>query len=273
MSAETAPSFDAERYGPWALIAGGSEGVGRAFAEQLADAGINVVLVARKPEPLAETAKAVEARGVAVRTLAADLTDPATITAITELTVDLEVGLLIYNAGANTYGSEFVDGDLDRFRQVIDLNLTAPVALTHYYGSRMRDAGRGGILLVGSMSGYAGSRTLGIYAGVKAFCRTFAESLWVELREHGVDVLELILGVTRTPAMERAGLDFDAPGMRVSEPEDVAREGLSHLRDGPVWIAGGNEKRVAAISGPDRAGILLAQEEMMAALLARTEKA
>ncbi|GAA3949524.1 SDR family NAD(P)-dependent oxidoreductase [Gordonia caeni] len=259
-------------YGPWAVIAGGSEGVGRAFAEQLAEAGLNLVLIARKPGPLEETAAALRDQGTAVRTLAADLTDPRAITAITELTIDLEVGLLIYNAGANSYGSEFLDGDLDRFQEVIDLNITAPLALAHYYGRHMRTAGRGGILLVGSLSGYLGGSTLSVYGAAKAFGRSFAESLWLELRPHGVDVLELILGVTRTPAMERAGLSFDVPGMTVSEPDDVAREGLSHLKDGPVWIAGGNRERAAASNGMDRAEILLAQQRMMAKLLARTRQ-
>lgn len=259
-------------YGPWAVIAGGSEGVGRAFAEQLADAGVNLVLIARKPGPLAETARDIEKRGVAVRTLAADLTDRASITEIVKLTLDLKVGLLIYNAGANTYGSDFIDGDLDRFQQVIDLSITMPLALTHYYGAMMKDAGRGGILLVGSMSGYLGGKTLSVYSGVKAFSRSFAESLWLEMQPHGVDVLELILGVTRTPAMERAGLALDLPGMNVSEPDDVAREGLEHLADGPIWIAGGNQDRVEASNGLNRAEILLGQQRMLDKLLARTPR-
>ena len=84
-------------------------------------------------------------------------------------------------------------------------------------------------MLVGSLAGYLGSARQSVYGAVKAFSRVFAEGLWLELREHGVDVLELVLGVTRTPAMERAGLNFDIPGLHVGEPDDVAREGLAHL--------------------------------------------
>ncbi|GAA0594131.1 SDR family NAD(P)-dependent oxidoreductase [Actinomadura livida] len=238
-----------DTHGPWAVIAGGSEGVGAAFAHRLADEGLNLVLIARKPGPLAETAEAVRAKGVEVRTLELDLVSPDPLKKVREVTDDLDVGLLIYNAGANSYGHEFVTGDLDRFQDVIDLNITAQLAFTHHFGALMKTRGRGGILLVGSLAGYMGQPQISVYSAVKAFGRIFAEGLWLEMREHGVDVLELVLGVTRTPAMERAGLNMDAPGLNVAEPDDIAREGLEHLKDGPVWVAGGNyemaQKRTA----------------------------
>ncbi|MCG3752962.1 SDR family oxidoreductase [Amycolatopsis sp. Poz14] len=256
-----------EKYGPWAVVAGGSEGVGAAFAHQLAEAGINLVLIARKPEPLAETAAAVEARGVEVRTVQADLLDPKSLSAIREVTDGLEVGLLIFNAGANSYGHEFVTGDLSKVRGVIDLNITAQLALTHHFGALMAARGRGGILLVGSLAGYLGQAEISVYSAVKAFGRVFAEGLWLEMRDRGVDVLELVLGVTRTPAMERAGLAFDLPGLNVAEPEDVAREGLAHLADGPVWVAGGNLATAEKRSGFPRAELALAAHEATRKLL------
>ncbi|EUA44555.1 short chain dehydrogenase family protein [Mycobacterium xenopi 4042] len=128
------------------------------------------------------------------------------------------MGLLIYNAGANTCSEQFLDADLADFQRVIDLNITAMLALVQHYGRPMRMRRRGGILLVGSMAGYLGSMRHTVYGGVKAFGRIFAESLWLELRDHNVHVLELVLGVTRTPAMERAGLNFDVPGLRVADP-------------------------------------------------------
>lgn len=256
-----------EKYGPWAVVAGGSEGVGAAFAHQLAEAGINLVLIARKPEPLAETAAAVEARGVEVRTVQADLLDPEALSAIREVTDGLEVGLLIFNAGANSYGHEFVTGDLSKVRGVIELNITAQLALTHHFGALMAARGRGGILLVGSLAGYLGQAEISVYSAVKAFSRVFAEGLWLEMRDRGVDVLELVLGVTRTPAMERAGLAFDLPGLNVAEPEDVAREGLAHLADGPVWVAGGNLATAEKRSGFPRAELALAAHEATRKLL------
>lgn len=258
---------DVERYGPWAVVLGGSEGVGASFAHQLAGDGLNLVLVARKPDALEATAQRVRELGVQVRTLSLDLTAPESVSALTEATADLEVGLLICNAGANSYGQRFLDGDLDGFRGVIDLNITTPLALVQHYGRLMRDRGRGGIVLVGSLAGYLGSARESIYGAAKAFGRIFAEGLWLELREHDVDVLELVLGVTRTPAMERAGLNFDLPGLNVGEPDDIAREGLAHLSDGPVWIAGGNEKIVEIRSRTDRAELALASHAAMRRLM------
>jgi short-subunit dehydrogenase len=254
-------------YGPWAVIAGGSEGVGAAFAHQLAAAGLNLVLIARKPEPLETTANECRSRGAEVRTIAADLVDPRAIGEITSATSDLEVGLLIYNAGANTCSEQFLDGELADFQHVIDLNITAMLALVQHYGRPMRQRRRGGILLVGSMAGYLGSMRHTVYGGVKAFGRIFAESLWLELRDHNVHVLELVLGVTRTPAMERAGLNFDVPGLRVADPRDVAREGLEQLPHGPVYVAGGNADDVQRRNHRDRAKVVLGTHRVMQQLL------
>lgn len=261
------PVADMRRYGPWAVVAGGSEGVGASFAHQLAGAGIHLVLLARRPGPLEETAAACRARGVQVRTLALDLSAGDAVRRVAEATADLEVGLLVLNAGANTHSEEFVDGDLAAFRQVIDLNVTTPLALVQHFARPMRDRGRGGILLVGSLAGYLGSIRHTVYGGVKAFSRVFAESLWLELREHGVDVLELVLGVTRTPAMARVGLNFEVPGMLVAEPDDVAREGLERLGHGPVHVAGGNDANVARRNDPDRAAVVLGAHRMMQRLM------
>lgn len=182
--------------------------------------------------------------------MAIDLLDPDAVARITAQTADIEVGLLIYNAGANTCSEPFLDAELSDFGRVIDLNVTRMLQLVQHFARPMRSRGRGGILVVGSMAATHGSMRQSVYTGVKAFSRLFAESLWLELREHGVDVLELVLGVTRTPAMARAGLNFDVPGLSVSEPADVAREGLENLANGPVFIAGGNAAAVHRGSGP-----------------------
>ena len=255
------------KYGPWAVIAGGSEGVGAEFARLLAQAGVNLVLVARKPGALDETAQACRRLGVQVRTVQTDLAGPSAPETIRAATDDLEVGLLVYNAGANTCSAQFLDAGLTEFASVIDLNITAMLALVHHFGAAMRRRRRGGILMVGSMSGYLGADRHTVYGGAKAFGRIFAEGLWLELREHDVDVLHLVLGVTRTPAMQRMGLNFDVPGMRVSDPADVAREGLDNLPHGPVHVAGGNAEDVARRNGPDRARVVAGAHRFMQRLI------
>lgn len=257
------------KYGPWAVVAGGSEGVGAEFARLLAGSGVNLVLVARKPAALEATAQECRELGVEVHTLAIDLVDAGSVANLIALTDGLEVGLLIYNAGANTCSEEFLDADLADFQRVIELNITTMMTLVQHYGRAMRERRRGGILLVGSMAGYLGSVCHTVYGGVKAYGRIFAEGLWLELRDHNVDVLELVLGVTRTPAMERVGLNFDIPGMKVADPAEVAREGLDHLADGPVHVAGGNGEDVARRNDPDRAKVVVGTHRMMQRLLGR----
>lgn len=259
--------IDLEKYGPWAVIAGGSEGVGAELATRLAEAGMNLVLLARKPVPLEETAAACRAYGVEVHCLGIDLARPDAATSVIAETEGLEVGLLVYNAGANTHSEEFLDGDLEAFGSVIALNVTTPMALVQHFGRQMRERRRGGIVLVGSMASYMGSTHHTVYGGVKAFSRIFAESLWLELRDHGVDVLELVLGVTRTPAMERVGLDFEVPGMKVAEPAEVAEECLANLGSGPVHIVAGNDEYLSMRTHPDRAKVVLGAHQFVQKLM------
>ncbi|MFJ6095666.1 SDR family NAD(P)-dependent oxidoreductase [Williamsia muralis] len=256
-----------QKYGPWAVIVGGSEGVGAEFAKQLAEHGFNLVLLARKEGPLQETAEAARASGVEVRTLSVDLLDADAFDRIRDFTNDIEAGLFVYNAGANTYGHEFVTGDLDRFQAVIDLNITVQLKLLQHFGSLMRERRRGGILLVGSLSGFLGSAQISIYSAVKSFCRTFAEGLWLEMQDHGVDVLELVLGLTRTPAMARAGLQMDKPGLLISEPKDVAAQGLANITNGPVVVVKEFEEAAERNSGHNRAELLTEARESARKLL------
>ncbi len=260
---------DGEKYGPWAVIVGGSEGVGAAFARHLAADGINSVLVARTAARLEATAADVRTLGVDVRTVPVDLLSDDAASKIGAATGDLDVGLLILNAGANTYGHDFVSGDLARLRHMVTLNIDRQLELVHHFGAGLVERGRGGIILVGSLAGYLGTSHESVYAGSKAFSRVFAEGLWAELSPQGVDVLELVLGVTRTPAMERAGLRFDLPGLNVADPTDVAAEGLAHLTDGPVWVAGGNYEAAQKRSRFPRDVMVRKASDAIAAMMGR----
>jgi short-subunit dehydrogenase len=243
-----------QKYGPWALIAGGSEGVGACFARKLAERGLNLVLLARKPEPLEEVAQQVRSNSdVQVRTASLDLTVPDILDRVRALTDDIEVGLLIYNAGVIS-PSPFLDRSLDRNLQTLRLTVTGPVVLAHHFGTKMRERKRGGIIILGSMSSFAGSLNYSLYSASKAFDVMFGEGLWVELRPHGVNVLSLIIGLTRTPAFKRAGgLELEKAGYPVMEPDEVAQEGLDNLENGPTWIVGEHNREWAkALAQLDR---------------------
>ncbi|MEZ5114108.1 MAG: SDR family NAD(P)-dependent oxidoreductase [Nocardioidaceae bacterium] len=260
---------DLAHYGPWAVIAGGSEGVGAEFALQLAQAGVNLVLIARKPGPLEETAQQARAKGVEVRTLAVDLTSAQSISVITEATSDLEVGLLIYNAGANSYGHAFTEGDLSGFLGVLDLNVNAMLALTHHFALPMKQRRRGGILLVGSLRPAMSAppprpSTAEPKPSAASSPRVCGQSCATSTTLH---VLELVLGVTRTRPWAGPGCVLMCLASPLAKPAEVAREGLAALPDGPVHVISGNEPIVKMRATSERAKLVLGTERAIKALL------
>jgi short-subunit dehydrogenase len=234
------------KYGPWALIVGGSEGVGAEFARQLAADGFKLVLVARKPGPLEELAGELRDGGAEVRTVSADLSKPDVLDTVRAATDDIEVGLLVYNAGANDTRGLFVELPEAVTNGVIQITVVGQANFSRHYGALMAKRGRGGIILGGSLSSYLGSPTLAAYTGSKAFSRIFSEALWGEMKPLGVDVLHLNIGFTATPAMARLGMPVDL----AEPPATVAREGLENIANGPVWIVStpGNLERARMIN-------------------------
>ncbi|MCB2077618.1 MAG: SDR family NAD(P)-dependent oxidoreductase, partial [Novosphingobium sp.] len=188
--------MDLQKYGPWALIVGGSEGVGASFARQLAADGFKLVLTARKIEPLEALKAELEAGGTEVRIVSADLKKPHVLDRVREHTDDVEIGLLVYNAGANDTRGNFVDLPRDVPDGVIAINVLGQTNFARHYGKMMCDRGHGGIILTGSTGGYLGSPTLAAYCASKAFSRIFTEALWAECAPLGVDVLHLNIGFT-----------------------------------------------------------------------------
>jgi short-subunit dehydrogenase len=238
--------MDLVKYGPWAVVIGGSEGVGAAFARLLAADGFKLVLVARKPEPLEELAAELRGKGAEVRVVSADLSKPDVLDRVRTVTDDVEVGLLVYNAGANNTRGNFLELPREVPDSVIAINVLGQTNFARHYGAPMMQRGRGGIILTGSLGGYMGSATLAAYTAAKAFSRVFTEALWAECQPMGVDVLHLNIGFTATPAMARLGLPVEF----AEAPETVAREGLENIANGPVWIVStkGNLEQAKRIS-------------------------
>jgi short-subunit dehydrogenase len=248
--------LDVKKYGPWALVCGASQGVGESFALKLAAEGLNLVLVSRQQPLLEEVAERVRtASGVQVRTLAMDLTSPEMLYKIIEVTEDIEVGLLVYNAGANQSMQKFFDGPLDAALRVVRLNPIGQVQLCYHFGKKMMQRKRGGIILVGSLASSASASPLVAYCASKAFCQSFGEGLWSELKPHGVDVLYEVLGGVNTPNLkirraEVAGTaqqlggehplqvkhGLVAPITVPFEPDEVAQGALDNIANGPVHV-------------------------------------
>ena len=195
------------RYGPWAVVTGASSGIGAEFARQLAARKLSVVLVARRRERLATLAAELEqAHGVGVRVAARDLCEPGSAEAVAADVADLDVGLVVNNAGLGWKGA-FVEQDPAAQRRMIELNCVAPVALTRALAPRLIARGRGGLIIVSSTGAFQGLPWSALYGATKGFDLLLGEALRVELRPHGVDVLTLAPGGTDTEGPMNTGVD------------------------------------------------------------------
>jgi uncharacterized protein len=220
-----------ERYGPWALVAGASEGIGAAFAAELARRALDVVLVARRPQPLEALARRLPVRTVAVP---ADLASDDGLAAVADATDGLDVGLVVVNAAYSPIGP-FIDLDEARIQRVLDLNCRAPLLLARRFLPAMAARGRGGLIVMSSLAGMQGSPSIAAYAATKAFGAVLAEGLWAELRASGVDVLACVAGAVATPGLE-ATMPRQAPG--TIDPDQVARAALRALGRRPRTVPG-----------------------------------
>lgn len=253
----------ATKYGPWALVAGASDGVGAAFAEAVARSGINVVLLARRQAVLDQVAAEIESRTSAqTRTLAVDLAAPNAVEAIITATADLEIGMLVYCAGADADIMPFLDNTITAAELMVQRNCVVPIQLTHHYGQSMVQRGRGGIMILSSGAAFAGMPNMASYCATKAFDMIFSESLWCELKDKGVDALGVVLGETDTPSLRRArearglaGPDEPVPGS--ASPDEVVTAALAHLGRGPTCMAGKQVRRGARLIFPIPRGLLV----------------
>ncbi len=225
-------------YGPWAFIAGGTEGLGREFSMLTAEHGIHVAIAGRRNEKLQETAEEIRKKfPVDVLPVQIDLSSPDIVKTIDSVLGDYPIGLFIYNA-CNSLVGPFLSYQTQEHEQVIDTNCRGPLLLTHYFGKKMAEAGKGGMVLMSSMSGLQGTPHVASYAATKAFNLVLAQSLWKELSFYGVDVLSCVAGATLTPnylKTKKEGRDSSAPEM---EPRPVVEEVFKRLGKTPWFVPG-----------------------------------
>lgn len=213
------------RYGPWALVTGASDGIGRAMASQIAASGLGLVLVARREDRLeALAAELVERFGVETRVVPADLATTDGVLQVIEAVDDLDLGLFVASAGFGTSGP-FVEGPIERELEQLRVNCAALLALTHAMARRFVSRGRGGIVLMSSLVGFQGVPRASHYAATKAYVQSLAEGLHVELAPLRVDVIASAPGPIHSGFAERANMEM---GFAL-RPEDVARGTLRAL--------------------------------------------
>jgi short-subunit dehydrogenase len=240
------PTFDA-KYGPWALIAGASEGIGEEFSKQLAAKGLNLVLIARRQALLDRLRQELEATyNIQVICLPLDLGRAGLYDVVAQEVQGLDIGLLVYNACFSTI-APFIETDLASTMQTVDVNCRGPLTLVSLLAKPMLRRRQGGIILMSSASGFQGATWLATYAASKAFTTILAESLWEEFRAQGVDVMALIAGATNTPNFKAVTPEEKQAASFPMEPRDVVHEGLRQLGKGPRHIAGRMNRAVAFV--------------------------
>lgn len=227
-----------QRYGAWALIAGGSDGLGLAFADEIAARGVNLLLVARRQAALDDAAASLSARhGVEVRTLSLDLGLPDAAARMDAASAGIDLGLVVFNAGAESSGAIFHDAPYADWQVLIQRNILFLTDALHRFGGRLRAQRRGGLVVVGSEAAFGGGARGAMYTASKGYALNLCESLWAELRPYGVDVQTLLFKIADTPTLrkvlERKNIPIEVTG--AVSPAVLARSTIEALQDGPIF--------------------------------------
>lgn len=228
-----------ERYGPWALVSGASEGTGAEFALQAAAKGLNVVLVARRADKLDELAARIRAEhGVEVVIRSMDLAAPDAAAQLRQVAEGRDLGLVVFNAGGDSVGGPFLDKEYAAWQMLTRRNIDLLTEACHDFARAFVARGRGGLIIVGSEAALGGCGRLAIYTATKAYAMNFGESLWKELKPRGVDVLNLLIGATDTPKLRTvfAKNNLSPDLVPLTPSQEVARAGLAGLGHGPTLV-------------------------------------
>ena len=246
------PSTFAEQYGPWALVTGASSGIGEEFVRQLAAQGFNVALAARRGNLLQAIAADVARNfGIATRCVVVDLSEETAIDKLDAQLRDLDIGLVVSNAGTGQPG-HFLGQDhreqLVRFR----LNALSHFNIAHAFCERFAKRGGGGLILGGAMGAAHGIPFAATDAGSKALVQSLGESLHVELKRKHIQVMTLVVPPTNTAIITRFGLDPADMPMKPMSVEQCVTEALRHFKQGRALSLPGAFNRFFSAIVPDR---------------------
>jgi short-subunit dehydrogenase len=255
---------DTDKFGPWAIVTGASSGIGKEFARQLAASGLNLVLVARRLPLLEALGHQLEQEfRVQYRAVGVDLTEDTFLEQIEAATHDLDVGLLISNAGAGIPG-EFLTLERDVLLGIVRLNVIAHLDLAYHFGQRLATRGRGGVLLVSALGAAQGIPYMANDSGTKAFVLSLGEALHVEFQKLGLHVTVLLPSPTDTPVLAEFGLDAGTMPIKPMSVERCVGEGLAALNANRATHITGRMFRIIAALMPQSVmtrmnGIMLAK--------------
>jgi uncharacterized protein len=236
--------IDKKRFGPWALVTGASSGIGREFARQIAASGINVVLVARRDALLTELGRAISQEfDVQYRALAMDLSQEGFIAGLADATHDIDIGLVVSNAGTGNPG-EFLKLNRQLLQETLRLSTMAHLDLAHHFGQKLSERRRGGIILAGAMGAENGVPVMANDGAAKAYVHSLGEALHYEFKPLGVYVTVLAAGFTNTAVIDKFGLDPKTMPMKPMSVEQCVSEGLSGLLKNRSRVVPGRLNRI-----------------------------
>ena len=237
-------TIDRERFGPWALVTGASSGIGKEFARQIAASGINVVLVARRDASLADLGRTISQEfDVPYRALAMDLSQEGFIARLADATRDIDIGLVVSNAGTGNPG-EFLKLDRQLLQATLQLNTMAHLDITHHFGAKLAERRRGGLILVGAMGAENGVPCMANDGAAKAYVHSLGEALHYEFKPRGVCVTVLAAGFTETAVLGKFGFDPKTMPLKPMSVEQCVSEGLSGLLKNRSRIVPGRLNRI-----------------------------
>jgi short-subunit dehydrogenase len=237
-------ALDKEQFGPWALVTGASSGIGKEFARQIAASGINVVLVARREALLAELGRAISQQfGVQHRALAVDLSQEGFIAGLADVTRDMDIGLVVSNAGTGNPG-EFLKLDRQLLHATLRLNTMAHLDITHHFGAKLAERHRGGLILIGAMGAEIGVPFMANDGAAKSYVHSLGEALHYEFKPRGVYVTVVPPALTETPVLAKFGFDLRTMPMKPMSVERCVFEGLNALRENRSRIVPGRINRI-----------------------------
>src|SRR6266446_6478603 len=237
-------ALDKKRFGPWALVTGASSGIGEEFARQIAASGINVALVARREGLLKEVGVEVSNRyGVEHRVVVLDVSREDFIGRLASATNDLDIGLVVSNAGTGNPG-EFLKHDRQLLRETVRLGAMAHLDIAHHFGAKLAKRRRGGIVLAGAMGAENGVPLMANDGAAKAYVHSLGEALHYEFKPLGVYVTVLAAGFTNTAVLGKFGLDPKTMPLKPMSVEQCVSEALSGLRKNRSKVVPGRLNRI-----------------------------
>lgn len=221
--------------GSWALVTGSTAGIGRAFSEQLAELGLNLVLLSRSSKDLeSQRIALIDQWKIQARCITCDLADANLLRKVDEATHDVDIGVLINNAGAPSYHGRLFDRDERLQDEALRVNTIVQVQLLRHFGRLMATRGWGSIIQVSSITGHIVMPFMAEYSASKAFQLAFGEALFYEFKDYGIDFLVVSPGATKS---RRVSFGMEA--------EDVVTEALQALGRQPSILPGWRNKWTA----------------------------